>query len=209
MNKFFAFLVAVFFHSQIDAQKIFSEGVIKYDVYVNQLDKPEGIYIVTVKNGFIKRELVMNSGFNNIIFYNHKTGITTSLNVDQGNKYALEMSAAEVQAKNSRFINAVFTPTNDKKKFAGYSSTSSKVQYTNGESALFYYTTDLLPPNESFNIMFPNLQGIPLEYEVKSNETTTIKFVATQVETKSIDSKIFDIPKDYKIVTQKELEQIK
>lgn len=190
-------------------QKIFSEGILKYDVYVNGSDKPGGVYIVTVKNGFTKRELAMNSGFNNVVLYNHKTGITTSLNMDDETKYALELSPAEVQEKNARFLNAVFKPSDQKKKLAGYSTMASTVTYTNGEAATFYYTPDLLPPNEVFNSMFPGLQGIPLEYEVKSNATMNIKFVATLVETKSIDLKLFDIPKDYKIVTKAELEKIK
>jgi len=191
------------------AQKIFSEGVIKYDVYLNGNTTPEGVYIVTVKNNLSRRELAMNSGYNNILIYNHKTGTTVSLNVDQENKYALSMTATEVQEKNKRFEKAVFTPSEQKKKLAGYACNASKVRYPNGEEATFYYTGDLIPPNESFNTMFPGLQGIPLEYEVKSSANTTIRFAATALETKSIDLITFDIPKDYKIVTKQELEKIK
>ncbi len=205
---FFISLFALFSY-QLNAQKVFSEGVLKYDVYINGNDKPQGMYVVTVKNGFTKRELVMNGGFNNVVIYNHKTGITISLNIDEENKYALQMSPAEVQGKNKRFENAVFMDVDQKKKLAGYASVASKVQYTNGESATFFYTTELLPPNEAFNTMFPGLKGIPLEYEVKSAGSTTIKFVASNVETKSIELKVFDIPKDYKIVTKTELEKMK
>lgn len=205
----FVLLLLSLIGMQTFAQKIFSEGIIKYDVFVNGNTQAEGMYIVTVKNGFTKRELVMNSGYNNVIFYNNKTGQTTSLNIDQENKYALQMSAAEVQEKNKRFEQAKFTPSDVKKKLAGYNSTSSKVVYTNGEEATFIYTPELLPPNDAFNTMFPGLQGIPLEYEVKSSGNVTIKFVVSLIETKSIDLKTFDIPKDYKIVTKEELEKIK
>ena len=57
--------------------------------------------------------------------------------------------------------------------------------------------------------MFPGLQGIPLRYEVKSQNATTILFVARNVETKIIDQKTFDIPSDYKIVSVSELENMK
>ncbi|GBL35067.1 hypothetical protein EMGBS15_06620 [Filimonas sp.] len=167
------------------------------------------MYIVTVKNNLSRRELAMNSGYNNILIYNHKTGTTVSLNADQENKYALTMTATEVQEKNKRFEKAVFTPSEQKKKLAGYACAASKVRYSNGEEATFYYTGDLIPPNESFNTMLPGLQGIPLEYEVKSSAKTTIRFEATALETKSIDLINFDIPKDYKIVTKQELEKIK
>jgi hypothetical protein len=191
------------------AQKIFSEGVINYDVFVNGSEKPDGLYSVTVKNNMSRRELLMNNGFNNILISNQKTGSTITLNVDAENKYALTMTASQVAEKNQRFEKAVFSFTNQKKTIAGYASSAATVRYLNGEEANFYFTADLLPPHESFNILFPGLQGVPLEYEVKSNTDKSIRFVATAFETKIVDVKVFDIPKDYKIVSKEELEKIK
>jgi hypothetical protein len=191
------------------AQKIFSEGVINYDVFVNGSEKPDGLYSVTVKNNMSRRELLMNNGFNNILISNQKTGSTITLNVDAENKYALTMTASQVAEQNQRFEKAVFSFTNQKKTIAGYASSAATVRYLNGEEANFYFTADLLPPHESFNILFPGLQGVPLEYEVKSNTDKSIRFVATAFETKIVDVKVFDIPKDYKIVSKEELEKIK
>ena len=191
------------------AQKIFSEGVINYDVFVNGSEKPDGLYSVTVKNNMSRRELLMNNGFNNILISNQKTGSTITLNVDAENKYALTMTASQVAEQNKRFEMAVFSFTNQKKTIAGYASSAATVRYLNGEEANFYFTADLLPPHESFNILFPGLQGVPLEYEVKSNTDKSIRFVATAFETKIVDVKVFDIPKDYKIVSKEELEKIK
>jgi len=191
------------------AQKIFSEGVINYDVFVNGSEKPDGLYSVTVKNNMSRRELLMNNGFNNILISNQKTGSTITLNVDAENKYALTMTASQVAEQNQRFEKAVFSFTNQKKTIAGYASSAATVRYLNGEEANFYFTADLLPPHESFNILFPGLQGVPLEYEVKSNKDKSIRFVATAFETKIVDVKVFDIPKDYKIVSKEELEKIK
>jgi hypothetical protein len=191
------------------AQKIFSEGIIRYDVFVNNSTNPEGVYMVTVKNGFTKRELAMNTGYNNIAIHNSKTGITTSLNANEETRYALEMTAQEVKDKNKRFEKATFTEKELKKKIASYQCTGTEVKYLDGETATLYYCPELLPPNESFNIMFPGLPGIPLEYQVRSTNTMTIRFVANRVETKSIDLKVFNIPDNYKIVTTAELEKMK
>ena len=38
------------------AQKIFSEGAIKYDVFLKGSTEPDGIYVISVKAGFIKQE---------------------------------------------------------------------------------------------------------------------------------------------------------
>jgi hypothetical protein len=193
----------------LNAQKIFSEGVIRYDVFVKENSQPEGVYVVTVKNGFTKRELAMNSGFNNVIFYNQQTGKTISLNMDDDQKYALTLSAAEVIEQNKRFAGATYTDQSESKKIAGFHTKSKRIQYRNGEFANFFYTDDLIPPTDSFNSMFPGLKGIPLEYEVKSSNNMSIRFVATKLETRSIDVSVFDIPKEYKLVTRKELEKLK
>lgn len=195
--------------SQAFSQKIFSEGVIKYDVFLNNESTIQGTYLITIKSGFIKRELVMNSGYDNIIIFNHKTGTSTSLNVSDEDKLALQLTAAEVIEKNKQFEKAEYVLGNDTKKIAGYSCIQQTIKYTNNETASFYFTSDLLPASEHFNTMFPGLKGIPLEYEIKSANNTTMKFIAQRVEIKSIDFGSFDIPKDYKIVTKSELEQIK
>ncbi|MBK7763470.1 MAG: hypothetical protein IPI46_08850 [Bacteroidetes bacterium] len=190
-------------------QKVFSEGVIKYDVFLNNESEPQGIYLITIKTGFIKRELVMNSGYDNVIIFNHKTGTSISLNVNDDDKYALQLTATEVLEKNKQFEKAEFIAGTDTKKIAGYSCQQQTITYKNKEKANFYYTADLIPSSEHFNTMFPGLKGIPLEYEVKAANNSSMKFIAQRVEIKSIDLSSFDIPKDYKIVTKAELEKIK
>jgi hypothetical protein len=169
-------------YAPLNAQKIFSEGQIKYDVYINGSTKPEGVFVISVKGGMIKREISMNNGYHNITLYNHQTGMTHSLSLKGDQKYALEMKAEEVKLKNQRF---------------------------EGEKAKFSFTTDLIPMIETFNAMFPGLKGIPLEYEVKSSPTLNMKFVATLIDIKAIDASIFQLPADYKIVTTAELESMK
>ncbi|MBL7764716.1 MAG: hypothetical protein JNJ58_01380 [Chitinophagaceae bacterium] len=212
MKNILQFLLCLAFLSLSDnalAQKIFSEGLIKYEVYVNDGNKPEGIYVIYIKGGNIKRELVMNNGFNNITLYNHKSGNTLSLNGTDDRKFALEITATELKEKNKRFENAVYTTLDRNKKIAGYACRANQITYVQGETANFYFTPDLIPQNESFNAMFPGLNGIPLEYEISSQGGVVMKFVATIVDIKAIDSKIFELPQEYKIVTKSELEKLK
>lgn len=191
------------------AQKIFSEGTLRYNVYLNNETKPGGVYLITVKSGNIRRELSMNNGFSNITLFHFKTGKTYSLNLDHEAKYALELSAEELQQKNSRFHAAVIRTIDHAHKIAGYSCQSAEVTYADGDRVNIFYTGDLLPQHDSFNSMFPGLKGIALEYAVKSGSNMNMKFVANMVDINVVDSRIFDIPKDYKIVTKAELEKLK
>jgi hypothetical protein len=196
-------------YAPLNAQKIFSEGQIKYDVYINGSTKPEGVFVISVKGGMIKREISMNNGYHNITLYNHQTGMTHSLSLKGDQKYALEMKAEEVKLKNKRFEGAKIDLSDEQKKLAGLKCQDAEVTYLNGEKAKFSFTTELIPMIETFNAMFPGLKGIPLEYEVKSSPTLNMKFVATLIDIKAIDASIFQLPADYKIVTTAELESMK
>lgn len=209
MKHLFLVLGFLSFRFQGFSQKVFSEGIIKYDVYINDSSAPSGIYIISVKSGNIKREIAMNSGYNNITLFTQKTGTTLSLNVNGNNKYALELSSEELKEKNKKFENANFSILDKTKKIAGYPCIGMKVSYLSNENAEFFYTKDLLPQGDNFNMMFPGLKGIPLEYKVKSSDNLTMKFVATQIEIKAIESEVFAIPSDYKIIGMEELQMMK
>ncbi len=202
-------ILFLLFGSQINAQKVFSEGYLKYDVFTNNQINPSGVYVISVKNGNIKRELSMDNGYNNITIYNTKTEKTLSYNIAEGSKYVLELTSEEVDKKNQKFQNPTFTPNQQSNKIAGYQCEGTHVKYKTGEEADFFYTSDLLPPNEKFNSMFPGLNGIALQYQINSANGMEMKFVANTVSISTIDSKIFSIPNDYKIVTKSELEQLK
>ncbi|KXK41600.1 MAG: hypothetical protein UZ11_BCD004001882 [Bacteroidetes bacterium OLB11] len=203
------FFSLLFLASNIKAQKIFSEGYIKYDVFTNEQAKPSGVYIIYVKSGNIKRELSMDNGYNNITIYNAKQKKTFSYNIAEGNKYALELSHFEVEEKNNKFKNPTFTKNKQSITISGYQCIGSHVQYNNGEEADIFYTSDILPSTEKFNTMFPGLNGVALQYQINSKNGMIMKFVANTVSVSPLDSKIFTIPIDYKIVTKDELEKLK
>jgi len=190
-------------------QKVFSEGILQYDVYMNGETKPSGIYLITVKSGNIRREIAMNNGYSNVTIFQFKTGKTYSLNLDTETKYALVLSPEELKEKNKRFINANIQASDRTNKIVGYSCIHQTVTYTDGEKVTIFSTKELQPQDENFNAMFPGLDGIPLEYEMKNNKNTIMKFIATQVNVKAIDPQLFEIPVDYKIITKAELDKIK
>ena len=210
MKKLYLFLLTILFlNTQVVAQKIFSEGIIVFDVFINNNVISDGTYIVTFKSGFIKRELRMKNGFYNVTIYNQKTSKTISFNPNEETKYALEITEDELKEKNKRYQKAVFKSIDQTKKIAGYECDGLMVIYENKDEVQLYATSELISQNETFNYQFPGLKGIPLEYETISTATSRMKFIANLIEVKVIDSKVFIIPENYKIITKKELSQLK
>jgi hypothetical protein len=202
------FIALLLSSASLSAQKIFSEGRIRYDVYVNGEAKPSGLYVITVKGGNIRRELSMNNGYSNVTLFHFKTGKTYSLAVDGDEYYALELSAEEVQEKNKRFSGAQVSNGTKSRKLAGQACLSAEVVYTDGEKVSIFFTPDYVPQHETFNAMFPGLKGLALEYEVRSSKAPGMKFVATEMNINPVESGQFEVPAGYRILTRAELEKL-
>lgn len=206
MKYFITLLVLLFSFSFTNAQRLFSEGVITYNVYSDGGKTSIGQYTVYVKGGYIKRVLKLNNGYSNNTIYNGKEGTSATLKTVQGTNYALMLTKKEVEAANSQFVGATYNFDKDKENIAGYNAMRGTVTYKSGKKAMIAITYDLRPEDNHLLTMFPNLNGIPLEYQMDSG-TSSMRFVAEKVDIRNIGSEEFVIPKNYKIVTKEELDR--
>ncbi len=205
MKRLVVLLVLASFMLNANAQRLFSEGVISYQVYADGSDKAIGKYIVYVKGSYIKRLLNLDNGYSNNTIYNGKEGTSATLKVIQGTPYALMLSKQEVKEASKKFAGAEYNFEKNKVSIAGYNAVRGFVKYPNGKKAKISITHDLRSEDYHLLTMFPNLNGIPLEYEMDSG-TSSMKFKAIKVDIRNVGSEEFIIPKNYKIVTKKELE---
>lgn len=206
MKNFISILVLSFIMLSANGQRLFSEGVITYNVFTDgNTKKSIGEYIVYVKGNNIKRYLKLKNGYENNTIYNGKDGTSATLKVVQGTSYALMLTQAEVNAANKRFAGAQYDFEKNKESIAGYNAVRGSVTFTDGKKAKIAITYDLRSEDPHIVTMFPGLNGIPLDYEM-DNGKSSMRFIAEKVEIKNVGSEEFIIPKNYKIVTKKELE---
>jgi len=205
MKYLYTLLIFLFTFQVAKSQRFFSEGIITYNVQTDGNSSNIGIYIVYVKGSYIKRYLKLNNGYENITIYNGKEGTSATLKVVQGTPYALMLTAAEVKDANRQFEGATYDFQKNKITIAGYNASKGKVTYRDGKKADLSITFDLRPEDTQFLTMFPNLNGVPLEFSM-DNGNSSMRFIAEKVEVRNVGSEEFVIPKNYKIVTKKELE---
>lgn len=206
MKQLLSILVLSFFMLSANAQRLFSEGVITYNVYTDgNTKKSIGQFLVYVKGNFIKRQLKLNNGYENNTIYNGKEGTSATLKMVQGTPYALMLTEAEVLDANKRFAGATYNFEKNKENIAGYNAVRGYVTYKDGKKAAIAVTYDLRSEDPHIITMFPGLNGIPLDYEM-DNGKSSMRFIAEKVEIRNVGSEEFVIPKNYKIVTKKELE---
>jgi GLPGLI family protein len=105
------------------------------------------------------------------------------------------MTADNWKEKNKKYEGISFTNTDETKIIAGYKCIKAEARLADGTVFAVYYTTDLVPENREYeNMMFKNLNGLPLEWELVQGKLR-IRYVLSKINMNPIPVSKFDIPK--------------
>lgn len=128
-----------------------------------------------------------------------------------GQKYAVEMSTAEMEKDLAEGPEVKIEKLSETKEIAGYVCKKAivKTLKANGDvdSELeVFYTQELGAGGINMdNPMFKDIDGVMLEYSIKE-ENISMKMTAVSVEKKKISDSEFEIPEGFKKVTEEELQ---
>jgi hypothetical protein len=206
----FAFVLPFFL---IAGGKTF-EGVISYKITYPDSKYTEStlamfpkLMTVTVKGTKSKTE--MSTGMGNqteIIDYGTKSKV--SLLDMMGQKYAIQETAAEIQKDMEKEPAGKVEITNETKTIAGYLCKKAIVTAEeDGEKTTYevWFTSELGSKDANFdNPLYKEIDGVLMEFLMKTPQIT-MKFTVSSVEKKSVSSKEFEIPSEYKLTTKEEL----
>lgn len=217
MNKIsllFALLIT-FNASFVWAQKKVSELTLVYNAKVTTGSiKPEivdvfdgSITTVYIKGSMSRSEMVSAlASFTTI--HDARTGSSVLLQEVSGQKILIRMTAENWKDKNKRYEGITFNNTDETKTIAGYVCTKAIAKMSDGATFTVYYTKEIIPDNMDFNYQFKNLNGLPLEYELKQGPVT-INYSASSISFNPVPASKFDIPKNgYRELTYEESRQI-
>jgi len=162
---------------------------------------------VSIKDTRSKTEIKTQMGDQvEITDYRDKTKVT--LMDIMGQKYAMKMTNEEIAKENAKEPAATVALSNETKVVAGYTCKKAIVTMNDdGVKSTYevYYTSELGPKAANFdNPIYKDIDGVMLEFSMKTPQFT-MQFSATSVEKKSISSKEFEIPAEYKVITKEEL----
>jgi hypothetical protein len=216
MNKLFSTLIALYLVCPriAMAQTPLVEGTIVYAVSIGPVasgagfTEHAGTYTLTVKGASIRKELQMNSGYRNVIIQNTNTGIIYSLQPAGGQKYAIQLRAADVAEKLKPYEGFVQKEEEGPMTIAGQECRKATITYKDGSSSALYYTSAWTAPDNAMFDRFPGIKYIPLTFEYRNDEGITMHFAAEKMEAKPVESSLFRVPPDYKIISNAEYKAI-
>ena len=207
------FLLIILVPASILAIKPF-EGVITYNITYpdsklteSQLKMFPKTFTVSVKGTKSRTELIMSMG-NQIAINDYSDKTVIDLIDVMGQKYATKKTSQDIEKEIAKEPAAKVEVTNETKVIAGYNCKKAIVTTEqDGEKTTYevFYTTEIGGKGANFdNPLYKDIDGVMMEFIIKTPQVT-MKFSASTVEKKSISSKDFEIPADYKLTTIEEL----
>jgi hypothetical protein len=216
MNKLLSVLpvLLLLYPAVAKAQEPFLEGTIVYAVSIGPVasgagfTEHAGTYTLTIKGASIRKELQMNSGYRNVIIQNTNTGTIYSLQPAAGQNYAIQLKAQDVAEKQKPYEGFVQKEEEGPMTIAGQPCRKATITYKDGSSSALYYATAWTSADPAMFDRFPGIKYIPLTFEYRNDEGITMHFAAEKMEPKPVESSLFRVPPDYKIISNAEYKAI-
>lgn len=194
------------------AQNPLQEGSIVYAVRVGTSTagpEPTGTYTLTVKGANIRKELRMNSGYQNVILQNRNTQTIYSLQTAGGQPYAIQLRMEDLKERQKPFEDFELKDDDEAVTIAGQNCQKAFVIYKDGSQSAICYTKDWLSPDVLLFDRFPGIRNIPLSFEYRNEAGTTMHFEAEKIEAKPVESTVFRVPPEFKIISNAEYKSLR
>ncbi len=203
MNKIITILLISFIGSvSAFSQRKVSELMLSYDTQIStgsnepkMADAFDGAVTTVYIKGPLSRSEMTSALFSSTTIHDAKAGTAVALREVSGQKLLIRMTAENWKEKNKKYEGISFTNTTETKVIAGYKCVKAEAKLADGTVFAVYYTTEIVPENREYeNMMFKNLEGLPLEWELVQGKLK-IKYTLSKINMNPIPVSKFDIPK--------------
>ncbi len=198
MKNVIAIIFLVVTHSVV-AQKIVTEGTIKYNVEMSGISDPQAQAMmqnmkmsIFVKNEKFATEMDMGMMKTKTIKTTDNKFVTLMDMMGQKIKYT--MDEKQFEDKKLKDDSYEVTITADKKIIAGYNCKKAIIKTKDGKSFFAYFTNELSMGGKSdYNGPYNKIDGLMMEYSMEKNGAT-MTMSCTEINLNSISDDVFAIP---------------
>jgi GLPGLI family protein len=194
--------------------KLVSEGVIEFEATAVDPNSPmadlaPNKMVVKFKNNRSVAEMSAGMGLLNMLIvadYNNKT--VTQLIKLLNKKYVSIASAEEIN-KELTTSKMRIQKAQETKLIAGYKCKKAVISFDDNSHPPFdvFYTDEIELEKPNWSNEYNEIDGVLMEYQLK-RYGLELRFTARRVAKANIEDSEFETPSDYKIISQKELEEL-
>jgi GLPGLI family protein len=192
------FIWLLFVVFKMNAQAVYNDGLVSYDVTIAGSDNPT--YLAYFKDASMKlylrgmkarSELKTALGSTTTI-HDKQTGNAVILNEYGDQKIMVKMNAAQYKQVNKKYENPEVEYLNETKIINGYKCSLVKVKFSGGNTFSVFYAPELNFQNNYFGLPV-ELKGFPLEYEAEIGGVKVL-YKANTISTGAVQAALFDLP---------------
>ncbi len=208
--------IALFFSTTIFAQKVLNEGTLTYGISIlsakGEKQIPGSLNGAELTVFFTKdksrTEMVSKPGTETTVFDN-KAGKGFILKEYSGQKLMITTTAENWTQKNHINSSLNFNIDDKITTIEGYSCKKATATSEDGKSYTVYFDPTVSIANTTYNNAFPQLQGLPVQYELQSGNLIFKYTLSKNLTASSLTTK-FDAPKaGFRVMTYEENQQLK
>jgi hypothetical protein len=204
------------FSKNVFAQKILNDATLTYSISIESANGEKKIdntsngatltlYITKDKS----RTEIVNTIGSQATFFDAKTGKGYLLREYSAQKLMITMNADNWAQKNKVNNNLVFKIDDEAVSLAGYTCKKATATTTDGKNYTVYFDPTVILVNKTYNNAFPQLQGLPVQYELQSGNLI-FKYTLSKSSTDAVSINKFETPKTgFRVMTFEENQQLK
>ena len=214
-------LVAVFFVSliisyQTVAQKVLTDGMLKYDISIESANGEKqisgslngatlSVYLTKDKS---RSDMLSTPGTETTV-YDNKSGRGFILKEYSGQKLMITTTADNWAQKNQVNSNLNFEVHAGITNIVGYNCKKAVAKSENGKTYTVYYDPSIVIANKQYNNAFSQLPGLPVQYELSSGNLL-FKYTLTGMNMDILSGIKFEAPKaGFRVMSYEENQQLK
>jgi GLPGLI family protein len=210
------FFIGIIISTNIVAQKIMNEGTLTYSISIESANGEKKVdntsngasltlYITKDKS----RTEIVNTLGSQATFFDAKTGKGYLLREYSAQKLMITVTADNWAQKNKITNNLSFKTEEGMTTIGGYACRKATATAADGKNYTVYFDPSITIANKTYNNAFPQLQGLPVQYELQSGNLI-FKYTLSKISADAVAINKFETPKTgFRIMTFEENQQLK
>lgn len=218
MRLIFSFIALLFFGniSNADAQRKFEEGTLVYSIEISS-PNPSPALAKSLKNATLtlslkggKSRAEMNSALGKEVnVYSSTEGKGFILKEYSGQKLMITATKENWAQKNKTNSDIKFSINEDITSIEGIKCKKATGTLADGKTIIVYFDPSTQIVNNDYNNAFPQIPGMPVQYEVNSGNLT-FRYSLKSISSNQVSNSLFDAPSSgYRVMTFEENQQLK
>ena len=212
-----SFLIATILSStNTIAQKQLTDATIVYNLSIETRNGEKqlanglngAVLTISLSKDKSKTELVSGPGTETTV-YDAKAGKGFILKEFSAQKLMITTSADNWAQKNQNIKKLAFTTDETSTTIAGYNCKKAITTNADGKNYTVYYDPSVTMANTSYNNAFPQIVGLPVQFELRSGNLVFI-YTLSSYNADTIAANKFEAPKSrFRVMTYEENQQLK